>query len=168
MMEIINKVANSTLVVFDLEDYFPVEKYFNIDLSQWLYEGFILKEKDFREHLKNHNWSQYSNCNITISVPEEIIIPAWATILVVSQVASFCKNVIVGNYNELLSSIYQTKLSEFDYSVYLDKPVILKGCSKKLVPESAYIVAVQHLQKFAKSVMYGEACSAVPLFKRAK
>lgn len=168
MDEIQNKVANSVLEVFDLEDYFPTEKHLNIELSQWLFEGIVLKEKDFREHLKNHNWNQYSNCNITVSVPEDVIIPAWATILVVSQVAPFCKNVIVGNYKDLLSSIYQKILSELDYSGYLNKPVIIKGCSKKTVPESAYVLAVQHLLKFAKSIMYGEACSAVPLFKKAK
>ena len=168
MEEIQNKVTNSSLVVFDLEDYFPAEKHQTIAISQWLFEGFILKEKDFREHLKNHNWSQYLNTTVTISIPEDTIIPAWATILVASHVAQFAKNVVVGNYNDLLISLYQETLSKLDYSIYFNKAVILKGCSKKPVPESAYIYALQHLQKVAKSIMYGEACSAVPLFKTTK
>ena len=166
MEEIINKVANSALEVFDLEDYFPTEKHITIAISQWLFEGFILKEKDFRIHLKNHDWSNYNNCNVTISVPNDIIIPAWAPILVSSQVALYAKNLVVGNYEELLTFIYQKKLSNLDYSSYLNKSVILKGCSKNPVPQSAYIFAMQQLQKVAKSIMYGEACSAVPLFKK--
>ncbi len=78
MNEIVNKVANSALEIFDLEDYYPTEEHLNIDLSQWLFEGFILKEKEFRDYLKNHNWKQYSNCNITVLVPKDVIIPAWA------------------------------------------------------------------------------------------
>ena len=88
--------------------------------------------------------------------------------MVTSNLAPFVKNVVVGSYNELLTSIYQQKLAQVDYSLYFNKAVILKGCSKKPVPESAYVFAVQQLQKVAKSIMYGEACSAVPLFKKAK
>ncbi len=168
MADIINKVANSVLIVFDLEDYFPTEHYLNIDLSQWLFEGFILKEKEFREYLKQHNWNQYFDCNVTIAIPNDCVIPAWASIMVTSNLAPFVKNVVVGSYNELLTSIYQQKLAQVDYSLYFNKAVILKGCSKKPVPESAYVFAVQQLQKVAKSIMYGEACSAVPLFKKAK
>ena len=166
MHEIINKVANSALQVFDLEDYFPTQKHLNIDLSQWLFEGFILKEKDFREHLKQHNWSQYANCNVTIMLPADCIIPAWATILVTSKLVPFATNVVLGTYNNMLQFVYQQKLQQIDYSVYFNKAVILKGCSKKPVPESAYIIAMQNLQKVAKSIMFGEACSAVPLFKK--
>ena len=166
MDEIINKVASSALQVFDLEDYFPEQKHLNIDLSQWLFEGFILKEKDFREHLKQHNWSQYANCNVTIMQPADCIIQAWATILVTSKLVPFAANIILGTYNYMLQFVYQQKLQQLDYSVYTDKAVILKGCSKKPVPESAYIIAMQNLQKVAKSIMFGEACSAVPLFKK--
>ena len=168
MNEILNKVANSALQVFDLEDYFPTQKHVNIDLSQWLFEGFILKEKDFRDQLKQHDWSQYSGCNVTISIPEDCIVPAWATILVTSKLVPFATNVVLGTYNNMLQFVYQQKLQQIDYSVYFNKAVILKGCSKKPVPESAYIIAMQQLQKVAKSIMYGEACSAVPLFKKVK
>ena len=164
--EIVNKVANSALEVFDLEDYYPKGIRTEIDISQWLYEGFLLKEKDFRESLKNHDWSQYENHYVAIYCSTDAIIPAWASILVTIHVFPFVKKVVSGNLQDLETSLYQEILSTIDYSKYQDKPVIIKGCSKKPVPESAYILAVQKLQPFAKSIMYGEACSAVPLFKR--
>ncbi|NMH25862.1 DUF2480 family protein [Flavobacterium solisilvae] len=168
MDEIINKVANSSLEVFDLEDYYPSGIRMQIDISQWLYEGFLLKEKDFREALKNHDWSQYQNHLVAIHCSTDAILPAWASILVTTYVSPFAKKVVLGTINDLETALYQDILSKIDYSQYQNKPIILKGCSKKPVPESAYIIAIQELQKVAKSVMYGEACSAVPLFKKAK
>ena len=164
--EIINKVANSVLEVFDLEDYYAKEIRTQIDISQWLYEGFLLKEKDFRQALKNHDWSQYENHYVAIHCSTDAIIPAWASILVTIHVSPFAKKVVNGDLQDLETALYQEILSTIDYCKYQDKPVIIKGCSKKPVPESAYILAVQKLQPFAKSIMYGEACSAVPLFKR--
>lgn len=164
--EIINKVANSVLEVFDLEDYYPTEIRTQIDVSKWLYEGFLLREKDFREALKNHDWSQYKDHLVAINCSTDAIIPAWACILVTVYVSPFAKKVVLGNLSDLETLLYQEILSEIDYSTYKDKPVILKGCSKKPVPESAYIFAIQKLQRVAKSIMYGEACSAVPLFKK--
>ena len=164
--EITNKVANSVLEVFDLEDYYAKEIRTQIDISQWLYEGFLLKEKDFREALKNHNWTQYENNYIAIHCATDAIIPAWAIILVTIYVSPFAKKVVSGDLQDLETSLYQDVLSTIDYAKYQDKPVIIKGCSKKPVPESAYVLAVQKLQPFAKSIMYGEACSAVPLFKK--
>lgn len=168
MNEIINRVANSTLEVFDLEDYYPSGIRTQIDISQWLYEGFLLKEKDFREALKNYDWSQYHNHFVAINCSNDAIIPAWASILVATHVTPFAKKVILGTVSELESALYQEILSQLDYSAYQEKPVIIKGCSKKPVPESAYILAVQYLQPIAKSIMYGEACSAVPLYKKPK
>jgi len=166
--EIINKVANSVLEVFDLEDYYPKGIRTQIDISQWLYEGFLLKEKDFREALKEHNWSHYQDHFVAIHCATDAIIPAWASILVTTYVAPFAQKVVLGSVSDLETSLYQDILSKIDYSKYHDKPVILKGCSKKPVPESAYVIAIQQLQQVAKSVMYGEACSAVPLFKKSK
>jgi hypothetical protein len=166
--EIINRVANSVLEVFDLEDYYPNGIRTQIDISQWLLEGFLLKEKDFREALKNHDWSQYQNHFVAIRCATDAIVPAWATILVATYVAPFAKKVVSGNLNDLETALYQEILPALDYTSYQDKPVIIKGCSKKPVPESAYIMAVQKLQPIAKSIMYGEACSAVPLFKKTK
>ncbi|MGL2965465.1 DUF2480 family protein [Flavobacterium sp. XGLA_31] len=166
--EIINRVANSALVVFDLEDYYPSGIRTQLDISQWLLEGFLLKEKDFREALKNHNWTQYQNHYVAIYCSTDAIIPAWASILVTTYVAPFAKKVVLGKSSDLDTSLYLEILPTLDYSAYQDKSVIIKGCSKKPVPESAYIIAVQRLQPFVKSIMYGEACSAVPLYKKSK
>ena len=168
MDEIVNKVANSVLEVFDLEDYYPIGIRTQLDISQWLLDGFLLKEKDFREALKNHDWSQFQNHFVAIHCSSDAIIPAWASILVTVYLSPFAKKVVFGNLTDLETALYQEILSTLDYSKYQDKPVILKGCSKKPVPESAYIMAIQKLQPFVKSIMYGEACSAVPLYKKNK
>jgi hypothetical protein len=165
-MEIINKVANSKLEVFDLEDYYVVGNRVQIDISIWLTEGFLLIEKDFREHLKNYDFSIYQDAFVAINCSTDAIIPAWAKVLVAVYVTPFAKKTVCGNLNDLETAIYQEILPTLDYTKYIDKPVILKGCSKKPVPESAYILAIQYLQLYANSIMYGEACSAVPLFKK--
>ena len=164
--EIINKVANSQLEVFDLEDHYMEGKRIQIDISVWLTEGFLLIEKDFREHLKNYDFSVYKDFFVAINCATDAIIPAWAKILVTVYVAPFAKKVVSGNLADLESMLYQEVLPNLDYSIYKDKPIILRGCSKKPVPESAYILAIQYLQPYAKSIMYGEACSAVQLFKK--
>ena len=166
MDEIINKVANSSLQVFDLEDYYVPGIRTQIDISQWLFEGFLLKEKDFREALKNYDWSQYQGHFVAIYCSTDAIIPAWASILVTICVSPYAEKVVLGTIFDLETSLYQDILSKIDYKKFQDKPIILKGCSKKAVPESAYIFAIQHLLPFAKSIMYGEACSAVTLYKR--
>jgi hypothetical protein len=165
MEEIINKVANSSLQVFDLEDYYVAGIRTQLDISQWLYEGFLLKEKDFREALKNHDWTQYQNHLVSIHCSSDAILPAWASILVTTYLSPFAQKVVLGTTIDMETYLDQEALSMIDYSIYQDKPVILKGCSKKPVPESAYVMAIQKLLPFAKSIMYGEACSAVPLFK---
>ena len=165
MDEIVNKVANSVLEVFDLEDYYPSGIRTQLDISQWLLEGFLLKEKDFREALKNHDWSQYQNHFVSINCSSEAILPAWASILVTTYLSPFAKKVVLGTTIDMETYLYQEVLSNIDYSLYKDKSVILKGCSKKPVPETAYVMAMQQLQPIAKSIMYGEACSAVPLYK---
>jgi Protein of unknown function (DUF2480) len=167
-MEIINKVAQSSLEVFDLEDYYQEGTRTQIDLSQWLVDGFLLKENDFRVSIKNHDWSQYQNHFVALHCSTHAILPAWASILVTVAIAPFAKKVVTGTVTDIETALYQEILAKIDYSQYRDKPVILKGCSKKPVPESAYIIAIQELQKQAKSIMYGEACSAVPLYKAKK
>jgi hypothetical protein len=165
MNEIINKVANSSLEVFDLEDYYPSGIRTQIDIAQWLEEGFLLKEIEFREVLINHDWAQYQNHYVAIHCSTDAILPAWATILVTVHLQPFAQKIILGKKEEIDTILYHELLSKIDYTLYQNKPVILKGCSKKPVPESAYVFAIQNLQKVARSVMFGEACSAVPLFK---
>ena len=168
MEEIVNKVANSALEVFDLEDYYPKGMRSQIDISLWLLEGLLLKEKDFRAHLQQHDWSQYKDQYIAINCSTEAIVPAWASVLVAIHLAPFAKKIVNGTFEDLDSALYEELLSKIDYSVYENKSVIIKGCSKKPVPMRAYILAAHYLQPFARSIMYGEACSAVPLFKAPK
>lgn len=168
MDEIINKVANSSLEVFDLEDYYQKGIRTEIDLSQWLLEGFLLREKDFRASLFEHDWKQYQDHFVAISCKTDAIVPAWASILVTMHLAPFAKKIVSGSLEDLETSIYQDVLTTIDYSIYAGKPLIIKGCSKKPVPMSAYLFAAKYLQPYARSIMYGEACSAVPLYKAKK
>ncbi len=166
MDEIVNRIATSSLAVFDLEDYYQVGPRMSVDISQWLDEGFLLREKEFRARLKDHDWIQYSNAFVAIHCSTDAILPAWATILVTMHLAPVAKKVVSGKIDEIDSILYAETLKSLDYSEFEGKPVIIKGCSRKPVPENAYVLAAQYLQPVAKSIMYGEACSAVPLFKR--
>jgi len=164
--EIVNKVANSSLQVFDLEDYYPEGDRVALDISQWLLEGFVLREKDFRESLKNYDWSQYTNKHVALHCSTDAIVPAWAYMLVAISLNNVAKKVIQGTIEQLNVLIYQEILDGLDYEVYAGKPVIIKGCSRKPVPQEAYTLATQKLLPVARSIMFGEACSAVPLYKK--
>lgn len=168
MTEIVNKVALSSLKTFNLEDYYPAGERKQIDIKDWLFEGIILKEKDFRTTLKNQDWSQYQDAYVALHCSSDAIIPGWAYLLITSYLNEFSKKVVFGNLEFLNSLLYQEVLQNVDFSQYEDKPVIIKGCSNKPVPENAYLLALQKLQPVAKSIMYGEACSAVPLYKKPK
>ena len=165
MDEIINKVAQSSLMVFDLEDYYPDNHVVDLDISQWLLEGLILKESDFREQLKNTDWSQFEDKYVALYCSTDAILPAWAFALVSVHLAPYALKVIHGSKELAVFEWFQDILNKLDYTDYFQKPVILKGCSKKAVPNQVYTLAIQKLIKVAKSVMFGEACSAVPLYK---
>jgi len=165
-MEIINRVANSALQVFDLEDYYPEGERVGLDISGWLLEGLVLREKDFRESLKNHNWQQYTGNFVAVHCSTDAIVPAWAYMLVTVYLQPFAKKVIQGTPEQLNILIYQEILDGLNYAEYEGKPVIIKGCSHKPVPQEAYVMASQKLLPVAKSIMFGEACSSVPLYKR--
>lgn len=166
MDEIINRVAQSKLVTFDLEDYYPKGERIVLDIKDWLYEGIILREKEFRAHLDNHDWAAYQDSYVALQCSSEAIVPGWAFMLVSSQLAPYARKVVVGSLKNLETALYQTILENLDVSDFTDKPVIIKGCSRKPVPPNAYIMAMTKIQQVAKSVMYGEACSSVPLYKR--
>lgn len=166
--EIVNKVANSSLVVFDLEDYYPTETRVLIDISQWLYEGFILKEKDFRAALIEHDWSVYKDQLVALHCTTDAILPSWAFMLVTSYVQPYARLVVQGVLHQLDLVYFQKIINEIDFTPYTDKPVIIKGCSKKPIPEEGYVMATQKMMNYARSIMFGEACSAVPVFKRKK
>ncbi|MDG3583268.1 DUF2480 family protein [Galbibacter pacificus] len=164
--EIVNRVAQSKLETFNLEDYYPEGERVLFDIKDWLLEGFLLKEKDFREKAKNHDWEQFQGTYIALTCSTDAIIPAWAFMLITTYVSPYANKVIIGTLEQLESSIYQDIIKDIDVSFYKDKPVIIKGCSKKPVPQNAYIMITNKLLPIAKSVMYGEACSSVPLYKR--
>lgn len=164
--EIVNRVANSVLQVFDLEDFYPEGKRATVDISGWLWEGFVLKEKDFREALKNHDWKQYEGQYVALYCSTEAIVPAWAYMLVTVYLQPYAKKIVQGKPQDLDVLLYSEILNTLDYTEYEGKPVIIKGCSRKPVPEEAYTLATQKLMLVAKSIMFGEACSSVPLYKR--
>jgi len=168
MDEIVNKVSQSSLKVFDLEDYFPDNHVVDLDISQWLLEGFILKESDFRTQLKNTDFSIYQDKYVALYCSTDAVLPAWAFTLVTVHLAPFALKVIHGSKQAIIIEWYQDVLNKLDYTAYFQKPVILKGCSKKPVPNEVYTLAIQKLMPISKSVMFGEACSAVPLYKQSK
>lgn len=166
--EIINRVANSKLITIDLEDFYPQGNRIVFDIKDWLYEGLILREKDFREQVNNHDWSQYQDNYVALSCSSDAIIPSWAYLLLSTQLYEFAKKVVVGNLELLETVIYQEIINQIDTSEFTDKPVIIKGCADKPIPPSAYTLLIEKIQPVAKTIMFGEACSTVPLYKKKK
>lgn len=163
--EIINRVANSVLITINLEDYYPKGQRILFDVKDWLLEGLVLREKDFRTEVAEYDWSQYQDSYVALTCSTDAIIPGWAYMLISLQLEPFAKKIIIGNLELLETSIYQDVLNNLDVSEFADKPLIIKGCSKKPVPQNAYIMLANKLKPVAKSIMYGEACSSVPLYK---
>ncbi|MFH6767595.1 DUF2480 family protein [Gaetbulibacter aquiaggeris] len=164
--EIINRVANSKLVTINLEDYYPPGKRILFDIKDWLFEGFVLREKDFRDKANQFDWSQFKDNYVALTCSSDAIIPAWAFILLSIHLEPFAKKTVIGNLQVLETSIYQEVLNTLDISEFTNKPIIIKGCSKKPVPQNAYIMLASKLKPIAHSIMYGEACSSVPLYKK--
>lgn len=166
MDEIINKVANSKLVVIDLEDFYPEGRRIVFDIKDWLFMELVLKEKEFREKAKNYDWSQYKDTYVALHCSSDAIVPGWAYLLLTSYLAPHAKKVVTGSLTDLENILYTEILQKSDFSKFTDVPVIIKGCSNKPVPENAYTLLIQKLQPIAKSIFYGEACSSVPIFKK--
>lgn len=164
--EIINKVAESELLQFDLQDLYVKGERVLFDLKKFLFEELILKEKDFRDQIKNHIWNQYENKFVAITCTADAIVPTWAFMLVASQLQPFAKKIMFGDLNKLEEEIFRTQISKIDLKDYTDKKISIKGCSDIYVPPSAYVELTALLRPVAKSIMYGEACSTVPVFKR--
>jgi hypothetical protein len=164
--EIVNRVSQSRLLTVDLEDYYPIGERVLIDIKDWLHEGFVLREKEFRVKIAEHDWKQYQDTYVALHCSTDAIVPGWAYMLIATKLQPFARNVVQGNLEELESSNYQNIIENLDVSPFKDKPVIIKGCSDKPVPQNAYLWITQKLLPVAKSVMYGEACSSVPLFKK--
>jgi hypothetical protein len=166
--EIINRVSNSKLKTFDLEEIYPEGKRVLFDVKDWLFQELILKETDFRASVKNHDWSQYKNSFVAINCSVDAIIPSWAFMLVASELIPFANKVVIGNLELLETTIYQELIGFLDFKEFTDAPVIIKGCANKPIPNSAYAFLIEKLQPIAKSIMFGEACSTVPLYKSKK
>ncbi len=166
--EIINRVANSNLITFNLEDlYLPGDRVL-IDISDWLLEGLVLRESLFREKAAAQDWSIYKDQYVALTCTTDAIIPAWAYMLLSTYLQPFAKKVVAGDLKTLETTLYAEILKDLDVSYLKDKPVIIKGCSNKPVPENAYLLLISKLQPIVKSIMYGEACSSVPLYKKPK
>ena len=163
---LVNRVAASGLVTLNLEDFFPKEDLATFDLKGYLFMELILKEKDFRAALAEHDWQQYEGKNLVIFCSADAIIPVWAYMLVTAYAAPFARHIFQGTTDEFYKMAFQQALSQVDAKKYEDQRIVIKGCSDKPVPPSAYVELTRKLQPYAKSIMYGEPCSTVPIFKK--
>jgi hypothetical protein len=163
---IVNKVAESGLVTIDLEEYYPNGEIKIFDLKEYLFMGMILKEKDFRAALQIKNWDEYTGTYVGVTCSTDAIIPAWAYMLVASYLQPVAKQVVTGGERVLINTIFIKRIAEINGSDYADKRVMVKGCGDVQVPETAYLEITNKLRPYAKSIMYGEACSNVPVYKR--
>jgi hypothetical protein len=164
--EIINKVANSNLKVFNLEELYDAHERVVLDIKDQLYMNMILREKDFREFVKNHDFTQYKEKNVAITCTADAIIPTWAYMLLAVKLEGVANYFIFGTLEDLEKSLYQKALSEINWEVYRDEKVVIKGCSKVNVPIYAYVEATRKLHAVAEKIMYGEPCSTVPIYKK--
>lgn len=166
MEEIVNRVAKSPLITIDLEDFYLEGQRMVFDLKDFLFEELILREKDFREQLKNHNWEQYKDTYVAMSCSTDAILPSWAFLLVATYLQPFAKKIVMGNLEDLETSLYQEIISKLDIQSFENKKIIIKGCSNKPVPDTAYVMLIEKVQPHVQSLMFGEACSTVPLLKK--
>nr|WP_295929598.1 DUF2480 family protein [uncultured Dyadobacter sp.] len=166
--EIVNRVATSGIVSLDLEElYHPGERII-YDIKDNLWQGMILREKDFRDFLKSHDWSQYQGKNISIICSEDAIVPTWAYMLLAVQLEPFANTFVFGDLNALEDKLFANAISKLDISEFAAKRVVVKGCSKVPVPISAYVEISRLLKPVVQSLMFGEPCSTVPLYKKPK
>lgn len=163
-----NKVSKSPLITIDLEDFYPKNPRVQLDISPWLFQGMILREKEFRAFLEEVNWSEYQDQFVALYCSEDAIIPAWAYLLLSTKLTPYSKKIVVGSLDLLEDYIFQDIINEMDVEQFRDRPVIIKGCAKVDIPESAYTNLISKIYPVVKSLMFGEACSTVPLFKRKK
>ena len=163
---IVNKVAESGLISLDLETFYPKEETMVFDLKDYLFMGLILKEKDFRAALLAKDWEAYKGKNVAITCSADAIIPMWAYMLVASYLEPLAVNIVFGNEEKLIGSILSKNIEKIRAEEYADKRVVVKGCGDIAIPESAYVEITAKLRPFAKSIMYGEPCSTVPIYKK--
>ncbi len=164
--EIVNKVAQSQLVTVDLESYFPAEEIALFDLKPHLFMELILKEKEFRAALQNNDWSIYQNKVVAVTCTADAIIPMWAYMLVGSYLQPVAKDVVYGDENAARQQLFVQNINAIDAAPFVDKRIVVKGCGDIPIGEFAYLAITKKLMPVAKSIMYGEPCSTVPIFKK--
>jgi len=166
--KLVNRIANSGLITIKLEDFFPKEEIVLFDIKPYLFMELILKEKDFRAAMKEQDWAQYNGKHLLLICSVDAIIPIWAYMLITSYAEKFASSVFQGTKEEFLKAHYELAINDLDLNQYQEKRLIIKGCSDQAVPASAYVALTQKLRPIAKSIMYGEACSTVPIYKQPK
>lgn len=162
----VNKVAESGLISFDLQEYYPKEEIKIFDLKEFLFMGLILKEKDYRAALIATDWEQYRDKNVGITCTADAVIPMWANMLAASYLQPVAKEVVFGDEKKVIETILIKNLNEVKGEEYVDKRVVVKGCGDVAIPETAYVEITNKLRPFVKSIMYGEPCSTVPIYKK--
>jgi len=166
--EFVNKVAESGLISFDLEEYYPKGTIRVFDLKEYLFMGLILKEKDFRAALQTTDWDSYKDAYVAITCSADAIIPMWAYMLVASNLQPVAVDVVFGDEKKLISTILLKNIQAVKGEEYTDKRVVVKGCGEVEIPETAYVEITNKLRPFVKSIMYGEPCSTVPIYKKPR
>lgn len=168
MDTLVNRVANSKLKTLNLEQYFPAPSFKIFDLKDHLFQGLLLREKEFRAKMKDLDWTQYADSILLLQCSSDAIIPVWAYSLVSKYAGLHVEDLYVGSENEFLNHYYRSLINNLDLEIYKDQMVVIKGCSDKPVPPAAYAYITQKLLPLAKSIMYGEACSTVPIYKKPR
>lgn len=166
--EIVNRVANSPLVTIDLEEIYDRAERVNYDMADNLFQGLILREKDFRDFIKAHDWSRYANKNVRIFSSADAIIPAWAYMLLVSKLTPVANFVMIGDEETFEASLFNFRFEQMDWTAFDDKPVVLKGCGNLAISGAIYGEITRRLLPRVKSLMFGEPCSTVPIYKRPR
>ena len=161
-----NRVADSEIEVFNLADLWDEAAVTEIDIADFLVEGLMLKEKEFRQDVKAHDWSQYEEEHVALYCSTDAIVPTWGYMLIASKLKDIAVSTTLGRADDLRREYYVQALDDVDWSAYDDRPVVIKGCGSDVVPEMAYARATQKLQTVARKLMYGEPCSSVPLWRR--
>lgn len=165
-MEILNRVSSSQLVTFDLEELYTPGERVLFDLKGLLFQELVLREKGFRDYIKSHDWSQYKNKFVAITCSADAIVPTWAFMLVSVSLQPYAQHIIFGTLKDLEQTLFQQALTKIDWSKYYNAKVVIKGCSKVEVPLTAYVEATNQLHAVAASIMFGEPCSTVPIYKK--
>lgn len=164
--EIVNRVNSSQLVTFDLEELYTPGERVVFDLKDFLFQELVLREKDFRDFIKAHDWTQYQNKLVAITCSADAIVPTWAFMLVSASLQPYAAQVSFGTLQDLEEKLFQQSLDKVGWEKYHNAKVVIKGCSKVNVPASAYVEATNRLRPIAFSIMFGEPCSTVPVFKK--